>query len=380
MKRFALAALFCAVTAAITVRPAQAEADLDVGSKAPALDIAHYFDESDAKVTKFKKDNVYVVEFWATWCPPCVASMPHLAELQQKHRPDNVHIVSISDEDRETITEKLQEPYPGKEQSFAEVTAPYTLTSDPDGSSHRDYMLAAGQNGIPAAFIVGKSGVIEWIGHPMELDEPLAQVIDDSWDREAFKQERLQEEQFQEALQKFAQLAGRGNVEEAGKMLETQISETTNEEFKERWTNIRYQFRLLTGTAGEEDFKHYREQLKELKGNGPAVYRFSMQLYGISQNDGDLGPLVDDVLTALKTEVETIEGSENKVALHEAIARFYALKKDYKSAVAAQEKAIEVGDELSSTQKRRLQLLLDELKGMLEGDDDKSNEDTPSEE
>jgi hypothetical protein len=48
------------------------------------------------------------------------------------------------------------------------------------------YMRAAKQNGIPSAFIVGKDGKIEWIGHPMEMDQPLTKVVEDGWDRDAF--------------------------------------------------------------------------------------------------------------------------------------------------------------------------------------------------
>ncbi len=42
-------------------------------------------------------------------------------------------------------------------------------------------MEAAGQNGIPCAFIVGKDQKIEWIGHPMQMDAVLEQVVSDSW-------------------------------------------------------------------------------------------------------------------------------------------------------------------------------------------------------
>jgi len=50
-------------------------------------------------------------------------------------------------------------------------------------ATYNAYMQAAGQNGIPTAFIVGRDGVIEWIGHPMRMDGPLEQVVGGSWDR-----------------------------------------------------------------------------------------------------------------------------------------------------------------------------------------------------
>ena len=52
-----------------------------------------------------------------------------------------------------------------------------------------NYMRASGQGGIPTAFIVGKDGKIEWIGHPMSMDEPLAKVVAGNWDRAAAKAE-----------------------------------------------------------------------------------------------------------------------------------------------------------------------------------------------
>ena len=78
----------------------------------------------------------------------------------------------------------------GQGESFADVTKGYCLTTDPDRSAHRDYMEAAGQNGIPTAFIVGKTGEIEWIGHPMEMDGPIEQIVAGSWDRDVYIAER----------------------------------------------------------------------------------------------------------------------------------------------------------------------------------------------
>lgn len=131
-------------------------------------------------------------------------SMPHLAELQDKFSKD-VQMISVSDEDLPTVVKFLMKTVRGEEdQLYGQLTSSYCLTTDPDESVYEDYMRAAGQNGIPTAFIVGKTGEIEWIGHPMQMDEPLEQVVSDEWDRAAYLKKVEEEKDAAEALQKFA--------------------------------------------------------------------------------------------------------------------------------------------------------------------------------
>jgi thiol-disulfide isomerase/thioredoxin len=158
-----------------------AEGRLAVGSKAPPLDIEHWLNKESVK--KFETGKVYVVEFWATWCGPCVASMPHLEELQERYGQDLV-VIGVGNEDPDLIDDFLERERDGR--TYREITDSYWLTSDPDGSVDADYMKASGMRGIPTAFVVGKTGEIEWIGHPCNIDEPIAKIIDGTWNREAF--------------------------------------------------------------------------------------------------------------------------------------------------------------------------------------------------
>jgi thiol-disulfide isomerase/thioredoxin len=196
----------------------QAEDGLTIGSPAPAIDIEHWVSNGNGKfkpITKFEKDKVYVVEFWATWCGPCVASMPHLVELQKRFAGKNVQIISISDEDMETVEGFLKREIKGgakaddAPKTYGELTSAYCLTTDPDRSCHTAYMEAAGQNGIPCAFIVGKDSRIEYIGHPMEMDEPLSKIADGTWDRAAFAAEFKEQQVISQAMNKIMRLAQR---------------------------------------------------------------------------------------------------------------------------------------------------------------------------
>ncbi|TWU10483.1 TlpA disulfide reductase family protein [Allorhodopirellula heiligendammensis] len=368
--RFA-ATLACTVAATgflLASRPASAEVTLHIGDKAPALDIEHYVhDPKDGlgKVTDFEKDKIYVVEFWATWCGPCIASMPHLAELQNQYRGEGVQIISISDEDVETVDELMAKDYPEKDQTFGELTSAYTITTDPDASVSTDYMLAAGQNGIPCAFLVGKTGLVEWIGHPMEMDEPLAEVVAGTWDREAYKEQMKQEQQMLAAMQKINQLARAGKFDDAIKVVDKVLEEIKgdspkSEMIREQLTNFRYNLRLDAGDMSDEVISFFRKQIADAKGDARAVTQFGFGLMSSMQQGTDPGPLAAETIAALEADVDKAD-DQIKPLMYLCIAQISASMSDFDKAIAAQTQAIELSE---GTQKERMQQMLDEIKEM----------------
>ncbi|HPC96876.1 MAG TPA: TlpA disulfide reductase family protein [Sedimentisphaerales bacterium] len=111
---------------------------------------------------------VYVVEFWATWCPPCRKSIPHLTELAKKYA-DRVVFVGVSNEDVATVKPFVADQ--GDQMA-------YNVAVDTAGKVVDGYMAAFGQGGIPTAFVVDAAGKVVWLGHPMDnLDEVLDKVL-----------------------------------------------------------------------------------------------------------------------------------------------------------------------------------------------------------
>lgn len=286
MRRLASLTALVAVTCFASANAGTVNGDdlLTIGSDAPALDVEHWVQNGGGKfgkVTKFEKGKVYVVEFWATWCGPCIGSMPHIVEIQKKFADKGVQIVSISDEDLDTVKEFLVRELPPSLQSdevtaknFAELTKSYCLTTDPDGSSSKDYMEAAKQNGIPCAFIVGKDAKIEWIGHPTQMDEPLEQVVEGKWDREKFGRE-FKEVQEQEALMQEVQIAVGGLLRkkqfpEALAKLDEFIAKVSRNEMKLNLLMTKVNLHQIAGSDAKEVNGTFAEVFK-IAGDEPMI-------------------------------------------------------------------------------------------------------------
>lgn len=156
--------LAMACLAAATVAPAQ---ELTIGSPAPALEVEAWL--KGEPVAAFAPGRIYLVEFWATWCGPCIAGMPHLTRLQAQ-MGDTVTIIGVN------IWEGRPEA-PYTEQTRQRV-ARFVTENDAklgyrvayDGAAQRAataWMAAAGLTSIPNAFLVDRDGRIAHIGHPL---------------------------------------------------------------------------------------------------------------------------------------------------------------------------------------------------------------------
>lgn len=114
------------------------------------VDASAWLNSEPLKVAD-QKGKTVLLEFWATWCPPCKKSIPHLIELYNKYKDKNVVFMAFTDEAKETA-----EPF------VKEMKMPYPIGVG--SKSANDY----GVSGIPHAVIIGPDQKIAWAGHPMD--------------------------------------------------------------------------------------------------------------------------------------------------------------------------------------------------------------------
>ncbi|MCP5517453.1 MAG: redoxin domain-containing protein [Verrucomicrobiales bacterium] len=174
-----------------------------LGEPAAPLKIRQWVKGDPVDLAAVKGRKIVVVEFWATWCPPCRTSIPHLTELQQKFKGKDVLFVGVSDEQASVV-----EPFVKKMGDQMD----YAVAIDDDRGTSKGYMEAYEQRGIPTAFVVDKAGNVVWVGHPMaELEETLKLVVEGNYDLQRAKRRG----EAMELVQRFFQGAQAGSVSDA---------------------------------------------------------------------------------------------------------------------------------------------------------------------
>ena len=326
---------------------------LTVGDKAPKPDIAHWI--KGKEVTGFESDKIYVMEFWATWCGPCKASMPHISELQEKYKDYNVTIIGVSDEDLATVTGFLSKG------DWNDKTR-YTVATDPDKSVYNDYMKAAGQNGIPTAFVVGKDQQIEWIGHPQQIDEPLEQIVKGTWDRDAFKakweEEQKEERELAKVQEKVQKLFGEYRSAAAAKDWDAAMAKLDEAMALSPLVAKQFapqKFLLLARDMNKPAEAYaFANDLAEKNWDNPQLLNqlawYTVDEKGIETRD------LDFAMKAANRASELVGGKDG--AILDTVARVHYEKGDLKTAIDVQKKAVEyapdgpMGDQLRETLKK----------------------------
>ncbi len=186
-KRFFALLSFVIAVASISATALAKQPTLTIGSLAPALRPSAWLKGTPVK--SFLRGHFYVVEFWATWCEPCKENIPHLTELAKKFKGKVTFVgVDIWESDDPTIVTLP------KVKAFVKSEGSkmgYVVAADgPHNQVANAWMKAAGEGGIPTAFVIDGKGIVDWIGGPQDLEPVLKQVLAGTFNVQAAKELR----------------------------------------------------------------------------------------------------------------------------------------------------------------------------------------------
>lgn len=98
-----------------------------------------------------KNDTTYVVNFWATWCVPCVKELPHFEKLNQQYKGKKVKVMLVSLDMAKMVESKLL-PFIKKKNLKSDVV----LLRDPDSNNWIPKIDKSWSGAIPATLIYNK--------------------------------------------------------------------------------------------------------------------------------------------------------------------------------------------------------------------------------
>jgi thiol-disulfide isomerase/thioredoxin len=307
-------------------------AKLKVGDPAPALSVDKWV-KGDS-ITGFEKGRVYVVEFWATWCGPCIRSMPHLSELQKEFKDKGLTVIGVTSQDtRGNTQDAVEKMVAAKGDKMA-----YTVAWDKGRETNKAYMEASGQGGIPCSFVVDQKGNIAYIGHPMTLDFVLGKVIDDKWDYKTGP-ETAQAEYKKIADQKRA-ITRKVEEDPKGALAMMNEFDAKNPKFAFAPSD-KFGLQVQAGDPGanQTGMKLIEAMVAEKDAQG--LNEFAWLLV---DPDGDVkNPPLDAALKAAQEATRLTD--EKDGAILDTLARVYWLKGEKGKAIELQRKAVEHANE-----------------------------------
>jgi len=132
-----------------------------IGDTAPELNVTDWIQNKPSSVSL--KNKFIIIDFWATWCAPCLASIAHMNKLAEENKEkSNLVFLSLSDEKKEKIIPIL-----------SRIPFKSTVVTDTTEQTQNAYKIET----IPYCTIIDDKGIIRWTGDPKELTNDIIQGI-----------------------------------------------------------------------------------------------------------------------------------------------------------------------------------------------------------
>lgn len=332
LKIFKITALF--ITILSTISMSAQEASLKIGDQAPPLKYSKWI--KGKPVESLTGNQLYVLEFWATWCGPCRMAMPGLTKLAKEYQGKAEFIGA-------GVWEKVKPGLP-YESSLSMVTKfvkgntanmeYHVIADNNEQYLGNNWLKAAGINGIPATFVV-KNNQIIWIGHPMLLDSMMPLFLNGKYDMKQYSASYYKQEensagaQIGRVVTPINDLLTKGDFKAALEL--TNRSIMINDATKRLLNKVKFYSLLRIDEA--EAVKHAEKVMKD---DPNAAGPYAMDIDG---NDSLSSTTYLYGVKLVEDAIPTMKGAINPM-VYDVLASLYAKAGDMEKAISNQEKAI----------------------------------------
>jgi thiol-disulfide isomerase/thioredoxin len=325
---------------------------LNIGDVAPDLRVSEWI--KGTPIQKFEKGKVYVLEFWATWCRPCLAGMPHLSALARKYK-DKVNVIAIDIYESQLKPKKS----PAQVRAFVDSIGnqmEFSVAIEDSNFTVKDWIKNAEEknSGIPRTFVIDGNGRLAWIGYPSKLDGVLSQIVNNTWDvekerttRDLNRQLAILDDSLQYELTRFTRNNYNMNDTDKPDSALLKIDEMVRNEpnLKYARSTAWYTFSALLQTDLRKAYDYGKTAIVTPSYDGYPlndIIRLQIEQYSDKLK---LTPEIYELgAQAYQVEIDQVPYPElaNMPKLYSNMAQMYWRAKNKLKAIEAQQKAIEI--------------------------------------
>ena len=150
---------------------------LNIGDPAPSLRVGAWM--KGAPIKRLEKGQVYVLEFWATWCKPCKEMFPKLRKLHESKRSEGLEVIALT---RHYMAFRgPAESMIAERQLMLDMVTEYGVNFHVGIAEDERLQGVYGANGLPTVLLIDRSGIIRYAGpgeDDMTFNKQLQQCLE----------------------------------------------------------------------------------------------------------------------------------------------------------------------------------------------------------